>query len=380
MMENKETFKIAFVGGGINSAVGSAHYASINLDKLFDLEAGFFSREYEKNIASSKKYQVQENRVYNNLNSLLEKEKSRLDAIIVLSPTDMHFQHVKEILEFGYPVISEKALTTSVQEAEELKKIVNQKNSFLTVIYNYLGYPMVRELKHIINSGKIGKIQDIQIEMPQDSFARINDDGSSKTPQNWRLQDKNITTVSLDLGVHLHMLIKYLINRKPKSVISSCHNYGNFPDIIDDVSCIIEYDDNVTCNMWYSKIALGNRNGMKVRIYGEKGSAEWIQENPEILYLSDPYGNRWWTDRGNNNVKISNQSRYTRFKAGHPVGFIEAFANYYVDIYDALKTYKTEGKILLNECFGINESLEGLKLFEAIDRSCKTRKWESIDY
>ena len=130
--------------------------------------------------------------------------------------------------------------------------------------------------------------------------------------------------------------------------------------------------------MWYSKIAIGQRNGMKIRVYGKQGSAEWLQENPEVLKLADSSGHRWTLDRGNDEVEISNKNRYTRFKVGHPAGFIEAFANYYADIANSFQKFKMGQSEFLTECFGVEEALEGTQLFESIQRSSKSKLWEKV--
>ena len=210
MKNNK--LEVAFIGGGINSIVGSAHYAAINLDNSFDLVAGFFSRDKGINSESAAYYKVSSDRVYHNIEDLIKFEKKNIDAIILLTPTDQHASQVTELLNNNIPVICEKSLTSSIKEARQIKSILEKNNGFLSVIYNYLGYPMIRELKYLISSGKLGKIKHIQIEMPQESFSRTNKDKTPKRPQAWRLTDGIVPTISLDLGVHLHMFIKYLVN------------------------------------------------------------------------------------------------------------------------------------------------------------------------
>ncbi|MHA1381640.1 MAG: Gfo/Idh/MocA family protein [Candidatus Helarchaeota archaeon] len=376
---NKRKLKVAFLGGAINSAVGNTHFSAINISNQYKLVAGCFSRNKIINYKTARKYDVTDDRVYQNIDELIEKENGNIDAIIILTPTDQHFQHVICCLRAGIPVICEKALACSVEDAEMIKQELERDKGFLKVIYNYLGYPMLRELKNIIEKGKLGKINQLLIEMPQEGFKRIGNDGNPIIPQKWRLYDGSIPMISLDLGVHLHMINKYLIKEKPLSVMSISNSFGNLNGIIDNVSCIIEYSNNLVCNMWFSKVALGKRNGLKVRIYGEAGSAEWIQENPEYLYLSDKYGRNWMVDRGHIDMEISNHERYNRFKAGHPAGFIEAFANYYDDIAKALLQHLLYKKIIIcKNCFGVAESIEGLKLFEAIAKSNSTRKWEKL--
>jgi len=375
-METKK-LKIAFIGGGINSAVGYAHYSAINLDKDFELVAGCFSRDKNINYASAKMYNVPEDRVYDNLENLINKEKDCIDAAIIITPQDQHFSQVIKLIHNDIPIICEKSLVASIEDTIEIKEALLKHEGFLSVIYNYLGYPIIRELKHIIANGELGKINHLQIEMPLESYIRVHKDGNPIIPQEWRLKDDKIPTISLDLGVHLHMLIKYLIDEIPISVVAKSESLGNF-EVIDNINCMIEYSNNIICNMWYSKIAAGSRNGMKIRVYGENGSAEWVQEYPEILNLANSKGRRWKIDRGNDEVQICNLERYTRFKVGHPAGYIEAFANYYQDISTTLRCYKVDGMVKFVECFGIDEALEGISLLNAIQISSKSKSWEKV--
>ncbi|MGD8777570.1 MAG: Gfo/Idh/MocA family oxidoreductase [Ignavibacteria bacterium] len=378
-IDKNRKLKVAFLGGGINSAVGYVHFSSINIDNKFELAAGYFSRHSDINIETAEVYKVSKDRVYDNIDGLIQKEKNKIDAVIILTPSDQHPKQVIKFINNDIPVICEKALIGSSEEALEIKDIINRKNGFLVVTYNYLGYPMIRELKEIISNGTLGKIHHIQIEMPQEGFARITKEGNPVIPQDWRLKDNNVPTISLDLGVHLHMFIKYLTNETPVQAIAKNDSFGNFSSIVDNVSCIVEYTNNITCNMWYSKIALGNRNGLKIRIYGDKGGAEWVQEFPEQLTLADNKANRWIIDRGNGEIEIANKQRYTRFKVGHPAGYIEAFANYYQDIFNALIEYKTKKIKTFTDCFGIDEAFEGIKLLEAINKSANSKSWITIE-
>ncbi len=371
-------YKVALVGGGINSAVGSAHYSAINLSGSFEIVAGNFSQDRKINAATAQAYSVSRSRNYCSLDELIQNEKECIDVVVVLTPTNIHASQVIQLIENGIPVICEKALACSVQEVVDIQKVLKTKNGFLVVTYNYLGYPMIRELKHMIANDRLGKLRHIQIEMPQEGFIRSDKHGKPVVPQKWRLEDGVIPTLSLDLGVHLHMFIQYLTEEQPLAVVARSESIGHFSQIIDNVNCILEYTNGLTCNMWYSKIATGNRNGMKIRFYGEKGSAEWVQEIPEILHIACTNGKRCTIDRGCDDVHICNQSRYTRFKVGHPAGFIEAYANYYHDIASALAIYKKTGEMVFDNCFGAEEALVGMKLFEAVEKSCISRSWKTV--
>lgn len=376
--ERSERLRVAFLGGAYESAVGRVHRIAVEMDQRFELVAGCFSRNPETNKDSASRYGVDLSRIYRNLDSLLEKETGRIDGILILTPTDQHKAQVIRCLAAGVLVICEKALVTSSDEAAEINASLLKKNGFLAVTYNYTGYPMLRELKYMIEQGRFGRIQQIHVEMPQEGFARLGSDGTPIVPQKWRLHDVKIPTISLDLGVHLHMLVRFLTNQRPIAVIATSNTYGNFPQIIDNVSCIARYTNDLSCNIWYSKTAIGQRNGLKIRLFGESGSAEWLQENPEQLYFADNRGRKIIIDRASDGVQVCNQTRYARFKAGHPSGFIEAFANYYNDIADAFDMYLNNKSFPSQYIFGIEETLEGLHMLEAIAESSSNRCWVDI--
>lgn len=372
--------KVAFVGGAFDSAVGRAHRVAIEMDQRFELVAGCFSRNQTKSVDSALKYRINPSRAYSDLNSLLKYESEDLDVIMILSPQDQHFSQLKKCLDKDVPIVCEKALVASVAEGLEIQELLTAKNRLVAVTYNYTGYPMVRELKSMIESGVFGKIQQVYIEMPQEGFARMSECGEPVTPQEWRLRDGDIPTISLDLGVHLHMLVKFLTNAHPEEVVATSSTRGNFHEVTDNVQCLAKYSENIDCNIWYSKTAFGYRNGLRLRIFGTKGGAEWVQDNPEYLQFADNEGGKYCLDRASKNSKIANQIRYERFKAGHPAGFLEAFANYYSDIADVIQRFKDTRNIDFGEyVFGVEESLEGLKMLEAISRSTSSGQWERVN-
>lgn len=375
-MEFKK-LKLAFIGGSISSAVGYSHFAATKMDNRFELVAGCFSRHSDIAAETAQIYGVSAERSYTDWREMIHAEKSNLDAISILTPTPCHYEMVSECIRAGIPVICEKALATNSEEAFDLQNLVREHNGFLAVTYNYTGYPMVRELRKIVQDGKIGDILHFQAQMPQEGFIRLNKVGKKPIPQQWRLEDKTIPTLYLDLCTHLHEIVHYLTEKSPTSVVCDQASDGWFENIIDNVSCLSRYDKNIQGQFWFSKSALGHRNGLEISIYGTKGAAKWVQMNPEELELSFVDGTKVTLDRAST-VDIADAPRYTRFKAGHPAGFIEAFANVYFDIHKALVEYQTSGKWASNEVFGAELAHEGLVFFEAMVKSSKTSKWEEI--
>lgn len=375
-MANDTTLRLAFIGGAPNSAAGYAHYVASRMDGVWRLDAGAFSRNAGANRAAAETYGVPLSRAHQSLEDLLAKESGAIDAVVILTPTPDHFQMVEQCLAKNIPVICEKALAMTSAEAIELQGLCKAKNGFLAVIYNYSGYPMVRELRAMIREGVLGEILHFQAEMPQEVFLRTDDRGNKPVPQDWRQKDGPVPTLHLDLAVHLHELIYYLTGEKPLEVVADQASRGWFP-VIDNVSCLARYSNKVQGQLWFSKCALGHRNGLRLRVYGSKASAEWYQLNPEEVLLSFADGRRQILDRASN-AKLASLQRYNRFKAGHPAGFNEALANLYVDIHAALTGYKSTGKQESDEVFGADLSVEGLQFLEAMVRSCASRKWEKV--
>jgi predicted dehydrogenase len=375
-MSDSPALKLAFIGGAPNSAAGYAHFVASGMDGKWKLSAGCFSSHDDVNRAAAATYGVDVDRVYPSLDELLAGELGRSDAVALLTPTPMHHRAAMQLLNAGVPVICEKALAMTSAEAKEIEEARVAKNGFLAVIYNYSGYPMVRELRQMIRDGVLGEILHFQAEMPQEGFLRTDSVGNKPTVQGWRLKDGPVPTIHLDLAVHLHELIFYLTGERPLEVVADQASRGWFP-VVDNVSCLARYTHEVQGQLWFSKCALGHRNGLRLRIYGSKASAEWYQVNPEELLLSFSDGRRQIFDRASGG-KVASLARYNRFKAGHPAGFNEAMANLYVDIHDALIRYKSSGKQESAEVFGPDLAIEGLEFLEAMVASCSTRRWERL--
>ncbi len=377
MKDYKQPLKLAFIGGGIDSAIGYTHYIASQMDHLFSLSAGCFSRREDINIKTAQTWGVEEEHLYSDWQELLEKEKDNVDAVVILTPTPDHHEMIIKALDLGYSIISEKALATTYEEGLAISKKIEEKKAFFAVTHNYTAYPMMRELQHMIKDDKLGRITNINIEMPQESFARLDISDNKPKPQSWRLTDGKIPGVSLDLGAHLQHMVYFLTNENPSELVADESSFGWFPDIVDNVACLARYASGMRSQMWYGKAAIGNRNGLKVRVYGTKGSAEWFQMQPEELLFNTVNGDRMIIDRASN-VTVSNQLRYNRFKSGHPVGFIEAFGNLYFDIAQKLNQYKIDKNHKIDWTYDAVQATKGLEVFEAIKKSSTENRWIKI--
>ncbi len=349
------------------------------MDNAWRVDAGCFSRKHDTNHATGRAFGVAPHRVHNDWRGLIAAERTRLDAVAVLTPTPSHAPIVAACLEAGIPVICEKALATDSAAARQLAALRDRRRGFLAMTYNYAGYPMVRELRHMVRSGVLGKLVHFQVEMPQEGFIRTDGTGRMPMPQAWRLRDGPLPTIYLDLAVHLHQLLYYLTGAQPWRVVAEHGSHGAFKGVIDDVNCLCRYSGGMYGHIWFSKSALGHRNGLRLRLYGTAAAAEWYQGNPEDLQVSYSDGSRTILDRAVN-TSIAGQPRYGRFKPGHPAGFIEAFANLYGDIATALRRWRATGDFVSEEVFSAELAAEGLRFLEAIRDSAATGQWREIEH
>jgi predicted dehydrogenase len=183
--------------------------------------------------------------------------------------------------------------------------------------------------------------------------------------QPWRLQDGEVACVTLDLFVHLHSLVHFVCGGRAEEVTAWSRSIsGVAPGLIDEVDAIVRYDSGLVVNAWYGKAVLGYRNGLRLRVFGTRGSLQWHQEDPELMWAADAEGNRMLLDRLSSGSEVTMEARYQRFKAGHPAGFIEAFANYYCDIAEAIRTGRPPDLLI-----PLSKVEEGLRVALAIHQS-----------
>jgi predicted dehydrogenase len=360
--------KVAMIGGGVNSAVGRVHEIAMKMDNEFDLVAGCFSRNPEFNAESGRQYNVPAHQLYPSAEALIDAVAHEVDAVVIATPIKSHAQYIHLALDHNLRVISDKPLLANVQECKELLARIHPDNTQVFSIFNYTGYPAVREIKRRVESGAIGSVFKVMVEMPQDSYVRLSNQNKTHAIQAWRLEDGDISCVSLDLFVHLHSLVNFVCGNTPQAVNAWQRAITHVsPGLIDEVDAVIQYSNNLMVNAWYGKAVLGYRNGLRIRVFGTKGSLQWHQESPEMIEAADEAGNRMLLDRISTGSEITAQPRYNRFKAGHPSGFIEAFANYYADIAQAMRDEKLNAYTL-----STGVAAEGLALSQAIAQASAT--------
>jgi len=333
--------KYGQVGGGVGAFIGPVHRAAVSLTGKAELVAGCFSSDHERNIESAKKLGIDPSRVYRTFEEMAEKEAKRedkIDFVSIVVPNYLHFEVAKSFLENGINVVCDKPLTLEIKDAFELVNLVKSTNLEFMVTYTYIGYSMIKKAKEIIKSGEIGKIKFVVAEYPQEWLLNKRTIGEGTS---WRLKKEYMGVSSSvgDIGAHIESLVSFLTDLKVKRILAKLSCFIHPEKLDDNAFIILEYDSGAVGNYWTSQIASGNKNALKLRIYGTEGSIEWEQEKPNRLILNKIGEPTKILFRGRETSSKLINSNLT-LPMGHPEGFVEAFANLYSSFIEVLLNKK----------------------------------------
>ncbi|MDR3050627.1 MAG: Gfo/Idh/MocA family oxidoreductase [Oscillospiraceae bacterium] len=328
------------VGGAYNAFIGEVHRKAIAFDPRATLAAGCFSIIPQENTDTGALYGVDSSRVYDNYQSMAEKESARPDGVRFVSittPNSTHYEIAKTFLTHGINVVCEKPLCFTVEQAEELVALTKEKNLLFGMTYSYSGYTMVKVAKDMIAAGKIGKIIAVNAEYAQewliDELGQA-DPGTAKL-SGWRSDPKvaGISNCVGDIGTHIENTVHYLTGLKIERLLATTNTYGKPLDM--NANIIVAYENGVNGAYWCSQIACGKLNGLIVRIYGTEGSLEWEQHYPDYVRYTPKGRPPEMLSRGTGYLQQPSATG-NRLPSGHPEGLYVAFANVYRNYISAL--------------------------------------------
>lgn len=359
---------LAVIGGGYDSTISDTHRKSILATGKYKISCGFFSRYKSKNKKNMSLYNLNKDKIYNNLNQLLVEEKNNFDVALVLTPPNSKYKIFKELAKHKIDIISEKPFEGSLNNAKKSYKFLKQKKVFFASTYNYLGYPCIMEIKPLIKK-KIGRVLNFIIEMPQHAFTY-----KKSEIKKWRLLDLKIPNLHLDLASHLLSLVIYFFNENPREVMSFESKQIN-KKIVDNNYTWLKFK-NFNGSFWFSKNATGERNALSIRIYGTKGSIKWKHSNPENIILSGNDGKIEIINRLSVGSKHLNKQENYTYNAGHPNGFLDAFINIYNKIYEQ---YKNKNEISReSQILSLKDNLNIISILDSMNRSSNKNLWHKI--
>jgi predicted dehydrogenase len=317
--------------GGAGGFIGQVHRRAIQLDDLADLKAGCFHTEMEENLKQAERWRVDKSRVYDSYKSMADAECSRedgIDFVTIVTPNRFHYEMAKYFLERKISVVCEKPAGLTVDEVTGLEALAEQNDCLFAIPYSYGHYPLVRQARKMVQSGKIGTIQTIIARYPEDWMAEGIATGSFGAG-NWRFNSKiaGESGVTADLGTHLEYLISTVTGLKQKRLLAK-FQYSEGFELETSSYVIAEYENNVVAQMWISQVATGHEVGISLEVIGDKGSIAWDHKTPTVLKYT-PVGQPTEIYTPERNYLDPDVKRMSRIAEGHPEGFFEAFANVY---------------------------------------------------
>lgn len=345
---DRNFLRYGLVGGGPGSFIGDVHRRAAKFDGRCRLKAGALSSEYEKTLTKGRELNLTEERLYRSYEKMASEEASRDDGIDFVSitvPNHLHHKVARVFLENGISVVCDKPVTTTVDEAKELEQLAEDYNLLFCVTYTYSGYPMVKEAKSLISEGKLGDIRVVSGEYPQDWLAEKAEDQGAKQAK-WRTDPERagISNCMGDIGSHIEHTVRYITGLEMRQISANLNTFVPGRELDDNGEVLVKFKNGATGTYWASQVAIGNDNGLEVRVYGNKGGLEWEQENPNYLKYT-PLGQPTQILSRGHDYLGDEAAANSRVPPGHPEGYFEAFANIYTNFADALLQLKKTGSI-----------------------------------
>lgn len=375
---------MGMIGGGVDSFIGDVHRKAAGLDGMIELVCGAFSSTVERSKRSGEALFLPENRCYATYEEMIAKEKvlpsgERMDFVSIVTPNHVHFAPAKMALENGFHVVCDKPMTLTIEEAEELEALVESTGLLFALTHNYTGNPMIKQARAMIAHNELGKIRKVQVSYFQGWLATSLEKTGQKQAA-WRVDPSKsgVGGALGDIGTHAENLLEYVTHLRITELAADLGRFGDGRILDDDGDLLLRLDNGAKGSMSFSQIAVGEENNLSIKVYGEKGSLEWHQESSNQLIA------RWldktkviYTPNGNN--LHAEALTASRIPAGHPEGYLEAFANIYKNFATHL-TAKREGKdIEIPDYTTVSDGVRGVKFIHAsVQSDRKNSAWVKL--
>ena len=328
------------VGGGQGAFIGAVHRIAARLDDEYELCAGALSSDAERSMASAKELGLAADRSYRSYEEMAARESARddgIEAVAIVTPNHTHYAIASAFLAAGIHVICDKPMTVSVEEAESLQEAARNAGRILAVTYNYTGYPMVRQARTIIERGDLGVIRVVQVQYAQDWLSEpIVTDGQKQAA--WRTDPSKSGAGGCigDIGTHAYHLACFVTGLELEALCADLSTFVDGRRLDDNAHLLLRFTSGARGMLWASQVAAGDENNLQLRVYGDKGGLAWRQEQPNELTFT-PLGEAPQRITRGSSAAANAAARATRIPAGHPEGYLEAFATIYRDIAAAIR-------------------------------------------
>lgn len=375
--------RMGMIGGGPGAFIGAVHRIAANMDGAIELVCGAFSSDPEKSKQAGEMLGLDPARVYGSYREMIRAEAAlpaseRMDFVSIVTPNHVHFEPAKLAMENGFHVVLDKPATFNLAEAKELESIVAATGKYFCLTHTYTGYPMVKEARQQLMSGKFGAIRKVYVEYPQ-GWLSANLEESGQKQAAWRTDPtkSGIAGAMGDIGTHAFNLAEYVTGLEVKKICADVNTVVSGRKLDDDGAALLNFSNGASGVLFATQVAAGEENNVKIRVYGEKGGVEWKQEDCNTLLVK-------WLDkpteiwRAGTGYLSSFAQHNSRTPAGHPEGYLEAFANHYRNFALAVMA-SMKGEAPQPEWLdfpGIRDGVRGMLFIEKVIESGRSEeKW-----
>ncbi len=365
--------RLGMVGGGQGAFIGAVHRIAARLDDEYELCAGALSSDPERAMASAQEVGLAADRSYGSYEEMVAGESAReggIEAVAIVTPNHSHYAIAKAFLAAGIHVICDKPMTVTVEEAESLQAAARDAGRILAVTYNYTGYPMVRQAQAMIERGDLGAIRVVQVQYAQDWLSEpIESDGQKQAA--WRTDPAKSGAGGCigDIGTHAYHLACFVTGLELEALCADLSAFVDGRRLDDNAHLLLRFTSGAKGMLWASQVAVGNENNLRLSVYGDKGGLAWRQQQPNELTFTTLGETPRIITRGSPAATDATLSG-TRIPAGHPEGYLEAFATIYREVAAAIRTARDGKAVDINALFPTGaDGKAGVAFVEAAVRS-----------
>jgi predicted dehydrogenase len=325
----------------------------------------------------------------------------RDDSIEVIhncTPNNLHFEINKAVMQRGKHIVSEKPLTLTSDESEDLVKLARETGVVNAINFNYRFYPLIQHARSMVHKGDLGAIYLVHGQYLQDWLYY-------DTDYNWRLESRisGVSRAVADIGSHWCDLVQFVTGskiqrvcanlftvhekrKKPKAHVATFRGKeidapAEFEELSIDTedggSILVQFDSGAHGVFTVSQVSAGRKNYEWFEVDGSKKAIHWNQEEPNSLWIG-------YRDKPNE-VIIKDPAlmdeparKYAHYPGGHPEGYPDCLKNLFMNVYDFIRRGKDPAGDE-KEFPTFEDGHTEIKIVEAILRSNKEQKWIDIE-
>ncbi|MGV3528951.1 MAG: Gfo/Idh/MocA family protein [Flavisolibacter sp.] len=378
--------KMGMIGGGPGAFIGAIHRTAAIMDGETELVCGAFSSDGEKSKQQGHDLYLDQNRVYESWQQMLEKEAQlpegeRMDFVSIVTPNHLHFAPAKAALEKGFHVVLDKPMTLNLAEAKELTEVVKRTGKYFCLTHTYAGYPMIKEARQLVKDGKIGSVRKVFVTYPQGWLHQLLE-ASGQKQSAWRTDPSRsgIAGAMGDIGTHAFHLAEYISGLQATKLCADINIVVEGRQLDDDGAVLLRFNNGASGVLVASQVLSGEENSLEIKVYGDQGGLEWKHTDPNSLLLK-------WPDqpmqvyRAGTDYLSETARQNTRTPSGHPEGFIEAFANHYRNFARCIRAslQGEEPQPAWLDFPGVEDGVRGMAFIENVIASGKSEsKWHAF--